>query len=133
MYGLFNGFSVICSLYINHVYVKRIDIDANDRPTITLGIDERYRSVGLYKGGAVAPTGLAAVDYLKSYLGDNISYQYVMESKWPSLSEVLDAWGAEPAQCDAMQSIVDYLLHDEFIYTLLAVFYDEDDEEADKA
>lgn len=133
MYGLFNGFSVICSLYINHVYVKRIDIDASDRPTITLGIDERYRSVGLHKGGAVAPTGLAAVDYLKSYLGDNISYQYVMESKWPSLSEVLDAWGAEPAQCDAMQSIVDYLLHDEFIDTLLAVFYDEDDEEADKA
>lgn len=133
MYGLFNGFSVICSLYINHVYVKRIDIDANDRPTITLGIDERYRSVGLHKGGAVAPTGLAAVDYLKSYLGDNISYQYVLESRWPPLSEVLDAWGAEPAQCDAMQSIVDYLLQDEFIDTLLAVFYDEDDEEADKA
>lgn len=132
MYGLFNGFSVICSLYINHVYVERIDIVAHVRPTITLGVDEKYRYVGLHSGGAVVPTGLAAVELLRSYLGDSVSYQYVLEPMMPSLSEVLYAWGAEPGQCEAMQSIVDYLLQDEFMDGSLDAFYGADDDTAEE-
>lgn len=132
MYGLFDGFSVICSLYINHVYIKRIDIEANGRPTIALGIDKKYRSVGLHREGACIPTGFAAVDFLKSYLGDSVSYQYVLEPTMPSLSEVLYAWGAEPDRCEDMQAIVEYLLQDEFMDAFLDAFYGADDDTAEE-
>lgn len=111
-----SGYAVLSALYANHSYIKRIDVkEGNPKATVTLAIQDGYTKVNVPGVEGEVPAALLAIDFIKSHLGDDMNYQYVVEKEIPSLREILQAWGADPLtiyQLEMVTNMVEQNLFD---------------------